>query len=524
MAVVWVARLRGKHGFEKLVTIKTILPQYADDLAFQTMFLDEARIAARIRHPNVVEIFDLGEQNGVLYLVMEWIDGDSLSKLYNSVIRSGQSFPVTILLRILADACSGLHAAHELQDAAGQLLHVVHRDVSPQNLLISINGAIKVIDFGVAKARDRMSQETSAGLIKGKIQYTSPEQALGHTIDRRTDIWSLGTIMYFLLAGRFPFEADNELATLHLLTSGRFAAPLPSHVPHELQAIVRRALHPNLEERFETAAEMQRALEGALPQPTTSQHVALFLHEHMGSVLEGRRLNISAALAQATERSKVHALAEVGVSTHDAPPARDGSYSGVRDTGVGAESDSLRSELARFAATTALSDRGSTFDVLAAPSSKTPFFQARLQAWAFFTPKPHHWILLAVAFLVPVAVWVLVISTLLSSSKTPAPAAAASIAAPVTSANSEAPRDTGTQMQSADGEKHDMAAEAHGAAPAESASPPPPSPADSEALEPPNRVGGPSTKTPGGTKGATVPKPASEKRTGKKKNYVDDGF
>ena len=192
MASVWIARQRGKHGFEKLVAIKTILPQFAADDALPQMFLDEARIASRIEHSNVARILDLGEEHDVLYLVMEYIDGDSLSKLRRACTEGGMLVPPGVVLRMLADACSGLHEAHELKDEDGTLLDIVHRDVSPHNILVTTKGVAKVIDFGIAKARDRLAGDTNAGVLKGKIQYMAPEQALGRKVDRRADVWAIG--------------------------------------------------------------------------------------------------------------------------------------------------------------------------------------------------------------------------------------------------------------------------------------------------------------------------------------------
>src|SRR2546430_11137552 len=205
MASVWLARLQGKHGFEKIVAVKTILPNFAADPRFRQMFLDEARIASRIEHANVARILDLGEQHDLLYLVMEWVDGDALSKLSRTVEKNNQQVPLGILLRIVKDACAGLHAAHELCDPRGQVLGVVHRDVSPHNILVNSNGAAKVIDFAVAKARDRHAEETSTGILKGKIHYMAPEQAMGKPVDRRADVWAIGAILYRMLAGKAPF-------------------------------------------------------------------------------------------------------------------------------------------------------------------------------------------------------------------------------------------------------------------------------------------------------------------------------
>jgi serine/threonine-protein kinase len=308
MASVWIARQRGKHGFEKLVAIKTILPQYASDDRFRQMFLDEARIASRIEHFNVARIIDLGEEHDVLYLVMEYVDGDSLSKLRRSSTKAGVSIPPGVLLRILADACSGLHEAHELKDENGQLLDIVHRDISPHNILVSTKGVAKVIDFGIAKAKDRMAGETNAGVLKGKIQYMAPEQALGRKVDRRADLWAVGATLYHLLTGKPPFEADNTLGTLHLLTSGRPPLPLPPNVPPAVAAIARKALTSSVEARFQSAAQMRDAMEAAMIDAKISAStadVAAFLNQQLSDRTAKRRQVIDIALAAAAERERI---------------------------------------------------------------------------------------------------------------------------------------------------------------------------------------------------------------------------
>lgn len=307
MASVWLARLQGKHGFEKLVAVKTILPQFSADVRFRQMFLDEAGIASRIEHTNVAQILDLGEQHDILYLVMEWVEGDSLSKLSRTVEKDGERLPLGILLRIMIDACSGLHAAHELCDAAGASLGVVHRDVSPQNMLVNKKGVVKVIDFGVAKARDRHAEETSSGVLKGKIQYMAPEQAIGRAVDRRADVWALGAILYRMLAGRPPFEAENQLATLHALSSGQRPPSLPSQVPANVAAIVRRALTHDVDSRFASAMEMQQALEAAIPATPNTTHgdVAAYVADRLAERIVARKQALALALESAAERTRV---------------------------------------------------------------------------------------------------------------------------------------------------------------------------------------------------------------------------
>jgi serine/threonine protein kinase len=320
MASVWIARQRGKHGFEKLVALKTILPQYASDLRFQQMFLDEARIASRIEHFNVARILDLGEEHDVLYLAMEYVDGDSLSKLRRAWQKKKISPPAGIILRILADVCSGLHEAHELRGEDGRLLEIVHRDVSPHNILVSVKGVTKLIDFGIAKARDRLAGETNAGVLKGKIQYMAPEQALGRKVDRRADLWAVGATLYHVLTGKPPFDADNTLGSLHLLTSGQPPPPLPPSVHPAISALARKALTTPPDKRFSSAAEMRDAIEAAMLDAkvfATAPDVASFVVEHLSERTAKRRQIIDIALAAAAERERVEEILKPSVERTD---------------------------------------------------------------------------------------------------------------------------------------------------------------------------------------------------------------
>ena len=193
MARVWAARQHGQRGFQKTVAIKTILPHLAHNPEFERMFLDEARIAAGVHHPNVTEIYELGEEGHVLYLAMEWVNGDSLVHVLKGIAsKQAQPIELRIAARIIADACAGLHAAHELTDDDGSLLNVVHRDVSPHNIMVSLEGTVKMTDFGVAKAFGQSHQATMAGQVKGKVAYMAPEHIGGTTFDRRADIFAMG--------------------------------------------------------------------------------------------------------------------------------------------------------------------------------------------------------------------------------------------------------------------------------------------------------------------------------------------
>ncbi|MBI5536800.1 MAG: serine/threonine protein kinase [Deltaproteobacteria bacterium] len=310
MASVYAARMQGKHGFEKLVAIKTILPQLAGDPRLEKMFLDEARIVSGIRHPNVAEIFDVGEQDDILYMIFEWVDGDSLSTLRRVVAKKGSRIPIGIVLRMLADACAGLHAAHELTDHQGNLQQVVHRDVSPQNIMVTSGGTVKVIDFGVAKAIHRLSGETSDAMLKGKVQYMAPEQALGQAADRRLDIWAMGAVLYQLITDRLPYEGDNALVTLHMLMSRMPPAPLPAWVPGPVASVIYGSLAHDPNRRFQSAAEMQTALEGAIQQmagTVTPTDIARYLSEHLAERIAKRKHTIQVALEAARERDRAGA-------------------------------------------------------------------------------------------------------------------------------------------------------------------------------------------------------------------------
>ena len=306
MGTVWLARMTGKLGFERMVALKTILQTYSNDRQFGAMFLDEAKIAAQIDHENVARILEIGEDRGLLYYAMELIDGESLRKLYRDVRAANTVFPMAVALRIVADACGGLHATHELHGDDGEPLGVVHRDVSPQNLLVLIRGTTKLIDFGVAKANARRSEATEAGTLKGKIEYMAPEQARGEALDRRADVYALGAVLYELLAGRPVRDTDEgkQLAALHDLMTGVPYAALPANVPDLVRNIVDRALARDPQHRFASAEELRRALEQAMlatGQTATADDVATVLAHFSRERTAKRRDAIERALRAATD-------------------------------------------------------------------------------------------------------------------------------------------------------------------------------------------------------------------------------
>jgi eukaryotic-like serine/threonine-protein kinase len=309
MAAVWAARLKGSRGFSKTVAVKMMLPTISDDPHFEQMFLDEAQIASRIRHPNVCEILDLGEQDDLLYLVMEWVDGEPLSTLRRAAAKR-EGFPRPIAVKIVAEAAAGLHAAHELKDEDGRLIGIVHRDISPQNILVTFDGVVKIVDFGVAKSAGRTSESTNAGQIKGKPPYMSPEQAAGKEVDRRTDVFALGIILYQLSTGKHPFRGESDMVTLQNIVSDRPIIPPRAYdkdYPKPLEAVVMRALERHPEKRFASAAELEAALDRVFP-PTVPrvrrEDVGNFASSLLGQRGEERRAALREAIRLADERAQ----------------------------------------------------------------------------------------------------------------------------------------------------------------------------------------------------------------------------
>jgi serine/threonine protein kinase len=261
MAKVYLARTRGTGGFEREVAVKLTHAHLRESQEFAAELIEEAKLSGRIRHPNVVPVLDAGDDPHGLFLVMDYVEGETLSGLARRSAAAGRPLAPSIGLRILCDALAGLHAAHELRDESGALLGLVHRDFSPQNILVGIDGMSRLADFGIAKAATRLSH-TRTGNVKGKVAYMSPEQAKGQSIDRRCDVWAAGVVAWELLAGRRLFTGDNEV-TLLLQIVGK-APPRLSEagvtVPAELEQAVASALTTVAEARCPTAAELSRRI------------------------------------------------------------------------------------------------------------------------------------------------------------------------------------------------------------------------------------------------------------------------
>ncbi len=280
MGQVFLART-GDEGFEKLVVVKRILPHLVEDEEFFTMFKDEARITMRLNHPNIAQIFDFGMERGIHYLAMEYVAGEDIRRLAKRVAATDQELPVGVILRIIADAAAGLDYAHKVKDSKGQPLDLVHRDVSPQNVLVGFDGAVKLIDFGVAKAAGR-AQNTATGILKGKFPYMSPEQAEGESLDGRSDVFSLGIVLWELLTGKRLFKGDSEIMTQRLVKACEVPAPstLNPALPAGLDGLVLKALARQPADRYPDAQAFRFAIEEFTLKnsvPASPAHLVAFL-------------------------------------------------------------------------------------------------------------------------------------------------------------------------------------------------------------------------------------------------------
>jgi serine/threonine protein kinase len=272
MATVYLGRMRRPMGFNRLVAIKCMHPQYAKDPSFASMFVDEARLTARLRHPNIVPTLDIVSDDGQLLIVMEYVEGESLAGLLTLVRDAGDRIPVAVACAIIHDLLLGLHEAHESTDDDGSALAIIHRDVSPQNVMVGLDGLARVLDFGVAKARRRV-HHSNAGEIKGKIPYMPPEQLFGEGVDRRVDIYAAGVLLWESLVGQRLFEGSNEEALVRRIDAGDVPAPSTkvAGISPELDAIVMRAICKDADGRFPTALAMAEAISGLVALPPRTE-------------------------------------------------------------------------------------------------------------------------------------------------------------------------------------------------------------------------------------------------------------
>ncbi|MEM6989882.1 MAG: serine/threonine-protein kinase [Myxococcota bacterium] len=280
MAELLLARAKGRHGFQKLVVLKRIHPHLADDPGFVEMFLDEARLAGQLDHPNVVQVFDIGEGDDGVFFAMEYLDGLDVRRL----IAECGALPLAHAVAIAVGAASGLHYAHTKVGLDGKPLAVIHRDVSPNNIIVTFEGAVKLLDFGIAKATSNQ-RHTQQSRLKGKVAYMSPEQCAGSRLGASSDVFALGTVLYEMTTGRRPFEGDTEFALMSEILNRRVVAPSEHRpeIPPDLEAIVLGALERAPERRFESAGAMRRALESFARDaryPASAADLGEFAREH----------------------------------------------------------------------------------------------------------------------------------------------------------------------------------------------------------------------------------------------------
>jgi serine/threonine protein kinase len=299
MSRVYLALVRGPGDFNKLQVVKRLLPTLASDPEFLEMFLEEARLSARLNHSNIVQINEVAFDGTHHYMAMEYLEGQSLDSIVRATSRNG-GIPVAMHLRVIADACAGLHYAHDLTDIDGRPLNIVHRDVSPHNIFVTYAGQVKVLDFGIAKAADS-SHHTRTGVVKGKCAYMAPEQFRNEPIDRRADIFALGVMVWQAATNRRLWKGLTDIEIFHRLATSAIPSPLSvdPNVPPGLVAICERALAPKLEHRYGTAAELGEAIENylaTLPEAPAARDIGRFVADTFTETRERVRAAVEAEL------------------------------------------------------------------------------------------------------------------------------------------------------------------------------------------------------------------------------------
>ncbi len=285
MADVLLGRSDGVEGFERHVVLKRIRPELARDQRFIRMFLDEARVAATLHHQHIVQVHDIGEADGEYFIAMEYVHGEDVRRILSSASKHRTHVPLGYAVAIVAAAAAGLHYAHERTDSSKQPLNIVHRDVSPSNILVGYDGSIKVVDFGIATAS--MQQETRSGSLKGKLSYMSPEQCRGAVLDRRSDVYALGVVLYELATTARMIKGDNDYNVMEQIVSGRFTPPRSRRpdLPVELSEIILRALATDRDRRYATADELRIALDQFAARAglvASTSVIAAYMHQQFG--------------------------------------------------------------------------------------------------------------------------------------------------------------------------------------------------------------------------------------------------
>ena len=329
MAEVFLARRTGVAGFERDIAIKRIRPHLSEHRDFINMFLGEAKLAAQLTHSNIVQIYDLGRIQDSYFIAMEYVAGRDMSALMPKTTERNIPFPFEYALKIASQVCEGLHYAHSLTDQYGNPLHIVHRDVSPENIRISWTGAVKILDFGIAKAVTQV-HETKAGEIKGKLSYMSPEQVLGKEIDARSDVFALGCVLYEALTGQKLHTGSNDLDVMNKIVESHVYPPryFRDDIPEGAEAIIMKALEKDRRKRFQTARDMQMAIDDFLSEHEFSPsnvHLANFLKQQFEDELQKE---------QQKRRSGASSSAAHQGKTPPPPPAISGMHQQVTPAAV----------------------------------------------------------------------------------------------------------------------------------------------------------------------------------------------
>ena len=331
MADIFLCRARGIQGFEKLAIIKRVRQDRAFDKKMVDLFLDEARLAASLQHPNIVQVFEFGIVDGSYFLAMQYVHGEDVHALIKRMRESGATLPLPEVLAIVVGVCQGLHYAHECEGLNGRALGIVHRDISPSNVLISYDGAVLITDFGIAKATSR-SSETTTGTVRGKLAYMSPEQCRGLPLDRRSDIFAIGTLLHELSTGKSLFGGTSDFDVMKAIVEDPVRAPSAqvAGYPGELDRIVLKALARDPAHRYATARELQLDLERFAVEhkmPISSARLAGLMQERFADRIAGWRERVAldgaarAAMARPPSAEIEIVPAETTATVVDVPPA-----------------------------------------------------------------------------------------------------------------------------------------------------------------------------------------------------------
>ncbi|HRH01066.1 MAG TPA: serine/threonine-protein kinase, partial [Polyangiaceae bacterium] len=366
MADVFLSVARGPMGFNKLAVVKRLRSALAEERAFLDMFLDEARLAARLNHPNIVHTYEVGEHNRAYFIAMEYLEGQSLNKVIRESLKRKDPLPEGFCARVVADALNGLDHAHKLKDYDGSPLSIIHRDVSPHNIFVTYDGHTKVVDFGIAKAA-LSSTQTEVGVLKGKVAYMAPEHAMGGAIDQRADVFAMGIVLWEMLAGERLMSGDSAANTLHKLLN----VPIPRvserrSVDVELDAIVARALEKKPDDRWASAGDMRDALEAFLARaPHRHEDVGRRVATMFARVREEAQRQVQkhmAVLTAASSTQEVQALTLESLRRMERSGANvSGHLLRLNESGSGMVSSAL-----------AFSGGGGTFPTGPAPPAAPP--------------------------------------------------------------------------------------------------------------------------------------------------------